>query len=313
MRDAGGKARAFALLAPRTLHPESCILSSTMPELEIAIPRPQRWDEPFGDMTERDVDQLAADRAVPQHRRRARFRRRCRCAAFCWAIRGSCSYEPGDVDRPRRRLRQQCVPGSRGRRARGARAARSETARAVTSDRSEAGCGPSPSFGGTRQVPEVRHDSRFIECGRRHERAREERWHGPRVRAGCAAAASTHGHGAAGAWRNLRRAGGYFAHAADRHRSGRWPGDAAGNPLAGPARSHAADARDSRARRAAVSREQLARSSARNRSCCANCRRKRWTRSRPRPSSNRTATSIGTPISAPIVGGLRPNSSPPSR
>jgi Fe-S-cluster-containing dehydrogenase component len=29
-----------------------------MPELEIAIPRPQRWDEPFGEMTERDVDQL---------------------------------------------------------------------------------------------------------------------------------------------------------------------------------------------------------------------------------------------------------------
>ncbi len=29
-----------------------------MPELEIAIPRPQRWNEPFGQMTERDVDQL---------------------------------------------------------------------------------------------------------------------------------------------------------------------------------------------------------------------------------------------------------------
>lgn len=29
-----------------------------MPELEIAIPRPQRWDEPFGDMTEQDVDVL---------------------------------------------------------------------------------------------------------------------------------------------------------------------------------------------------------------------------------------------------------------
>jgi Fe-S-cluster-containing dehydrogenase component/CRP-like cAMP-binding protein len=29
-----------------------------MPELEIAIPRPQRWDEPFGDMTEREVDHL---------------------------------------------------------------------------------------------------------------------------------------------------------------------------------------------------------------------------------------------------------------
>jgi Fe-S-cluster-containing dehydrogenase component/CRP-like cAMP-binding protein len=29
-----------------------------MPVLEIAIPRPQRWDEPFGEMTERDVDDL---------------------------------------------------------------------------------------------------------------------------------------------------------------------------------------------------------------------------------------------------------------
>ena len=29
-----------------------------MPELEIAVARPQRWDEPFGEMTERDVDQL---------------------------------------------------------------------------------------------------------------------------------------------------------------------------------------------------------------------------------------------------------------
>jgi Fe-S-cluster-containing dehydrogenase component/CRP-like cAMP-binding protein len=29
-----------------------------MPELEIAIPRPQRWNEPFGDMSERDADEL---------------------------------------------------------------------------------------------------------------------------------------------------------------------------------------------------------------------------------------------------------------
>jgi Fe-S-cluster-containing dehydrogenase component/CRP-like cAMP-binding protein len=29
-----------------------------MSELEIAIPRPRRWDEPFGEMTERDVDAL---------------------------------------------------------------------------------------------------------------------------------------------------------------------------------------------------------------------------------------------------------------
>lgn len=31
-----------------------------MPELEIAIPRPQRWDVPFGTMTDRDVDRLLA-------------------------------------------------------------------------------------------------------------------------------------------------------------------------------------------------------------------------------------------------------------
>src|SRR3954471_21253095 len=31
-----------------------------MPELEIAIPRPQRWDVPFGQMTEMDVDRLLA-------------------------------------------------------------------------------------------------------------------------------------------------------------------------------------------------------------------------------------------------------------
>lgn len=31
-----------------------------MPELEIAIPRPQRWDVPFGQMTESDVDRLLA-------------------------------------------------------------------------------------------------------------------------------------------------------------------------------------------------------------------------------------------------------------
>jgi Fe-S-cluster-containing dehydrogenase component/CRP-like cAMP-binding protein len=29
-----------------------------MPELEIAIPRPRRWDEPFGEMTDRDVAEL---------------------------------------------------------------------------------------------------------------------------------------------------------------------------------------------------------------------------------------------------------------
>ena len=29
-----------------------------MPEVELAIPRPQRWDEPFGEVTERDVDRL---------------------------------------------------------------------------------------------------------------------------------------------------------------------------------------------------------------------------------------------------------------
>jgi Fe-S-cluster-containing dehydrogenase component/CRP-like cAMP-binding protein len=31
-----------------------------MPELEVAIPRPQRWDVPFGQMTEKDVDRLLA-------------------------------------------------------------------------------------------------------------------------------------------------------------------------------------------------------------------------------------------------------------
>jgi Fe-S-cluster-containing dehydrogenase component/CRP-like cAMP-binding protein len=31
-----------------------------MPELEIAIPRPQRWDVPFGPMTDKDVDRLLA-------------------------------------------------------------------------------------------------------------------------------------------------------------------------------------------------------------------------------------------------------------
>jgi Fe-S-cluster-containing dehydrogenase component/CRP-like cAMP-binding protein len=36
-------------------HPASSIIMS---ELEIAIPRPRRWDEPFGEMSERDVDAL---------------------------------------------------------------------------------------------------------------------------------------------------------------------------------------------------------------------------------------------------------------
>src|SRR5262245_28520357 len=31
-----------------------------MSELELAIPRPQRWDVPFGPMTEADVDRLLA-------------------------------------------------------------------------------------------------------------------------------------------------------------------------------------------------------------------------------------------------------------
>src|SRR3954467_12188689 len=31
-----------------------------MPELELAIPRPQRWDVPFGQMTESDVERLLA-------------------------------------------------------------------------------------------------------------------------------------------------------------------------------------------------------------------------------------------------------------
>src|SRR4051794_33160887 len=29
-----------------------------MPNFEIAVARPQRWNEPFGEMTERDVDRL---------------------------------------------------------------------------------------------------------------------------------------------------------------------------------------------------------------------------------------------------------------
>jgi Fe-S-cluster-containing dehydrogenase component/CRP-like cAMP-binding protein len=29
-----------------------------MPEIEIAVPRPQRWDEPFGELTDRDIDRL---------------------------------------------------------------------------------------------------------------------------------------------------------------------------------------------------------------------------------------------------------------
>src|SRR5262245_56443210 len=29
-----------------------------MPDLEIAIPRPQRWDVPFGSMTDTDIDRL---------------------------------------------------------------------------------------------------------------------------------------------------------------------------------------------------------------------------------------------------------------
>ncbi len=53
MRDAGGR---DTIAAP--LHPASCILhpSTNMPELEIAVPRPRRWDEPFGEMAEADVD-----------------------------------------------------------------------------------------------------------------------------------------------------------------------------------------------------------------------------------------------------------------
>src|SRR4051812_14089184 len=31
-----------------------------MPQLEIAIPRPQRWDVPFGPITEEDIDRLLA-------------------------------------------------------------------------------------------------------------------------------------------------------------------------------------------------------------------------------------------------------------
>ena len=43
---------------------------------------------------------------------RARFRRRCRCAGFCAATRGLCSFETGDLDRPRGRLRPQRVSGA---------------------------------------------------------------------------------------------------------------------------------------------------------------------------------------------------------
>ena len=67
-----------------------------MPELEIAVPRPQRWDEPFGEMTERtSISCCGSSRFAASTR--ARFRRRCRCAGFCWATRGSCGIEPGDV------------------------------------------------------------------------------------------------------------------------------------------------------------------------------------------------------------------------
>jgi Fe-S-cluster-containing dehydrogenase component/CRP-like cAMP-binding protein len=44
-------------------HPAS--FERNMPEMEIAVPRPQRWNEPFGEMTERDVDGLL--RVEPFH------------------------------------------------------------------------------------------------------------------------------------------------------------------------------------------------------------------------------------------------------
>ena len=96
-----------------------------MPELEIAVPRPQRWDEPFGEMTERDVDRLL--RIEPF--------RSIDAGAFppTLPLRGILlgdtrivPVRAGRRHRARRRLRQQCVSDPGGHRARGARAARPE-------------------------------------------------------------------------------------------------------------------------------------------------------------------------------------------
>jgi hypothetical protein len=66
-----------------------------MPEPEIAISRPQRWDEPFGQMTDREVDHLL---------RIAPFR---------------------EIDASAFPLRQQCISDFGWHGARGARATRS--------------------------------------------------------------------------------------------------------------------------------------------------------------------------------------------
>ena len=197
---------------------------------------------------------------------RARFRRRCRCAEFCWAIRGLCRYEPGDVIVREGDYGNSAFLDARGHGAGGAGAARSEAAGPRRAAAARLAAGDRTALA-----------ERAVARGATHGRRATATANGTNIRdddgtraglpAGRAAAVVANGHGAAWRGRDLWRAGGDVAHAADGDRACRWPGHAAGNPLAGFARPDAADAGDSRARRAAVSREQLARAFAGDASC----------------------------------------------
>ena len=281
--------------------------------LEIAIPRPQRWDEPFGEMTDARRRSRCCGSSRFAASTRARFRRRCRCAASCWATRGSLAT---------RRAIWSCARATTG-------TARFWFCRAsvrVVLERLDPkllGRDAPPRRGWRQAIAQLWQNARLPEVRQHRRRQRPRNRRKPqhanrkrvhaRVSAGCAAAVGDNGHRATWAGRNLRRAGGAVAHAADGHGARRAARDAAGNSLAGAARLDAADAGDSAARRAAVSREQPARSPARDAAAGESCRRMRWKKWRPRRCSNRTATSIGTPTSARIGGATPPSSLPPSR
>ena len=187
-----------------------------MPELEIAVPRPQRWDEPFGEMTDADVDALL--RIEPF--------RSIDASAFPPTVplrgilRGDYPYRSlrgGRSGRPRGRLWEQRFFGFDGIGASRARAARSGVVgpRCAEAAWVEAGdCTTLAKHAAARSTATL--TPAMARNPWKSQHANRKQVHA-RVSAGRAAIAGDYGNRAARAGRNVRRACRVVAHSAHGH------------------------------------------------------------------------------------------------